>query len=163
MPLISEQPSAKGQAEKNLCQQVLRELFFGKRSGRVTDNMPLAVMMGKGEGRVTVNRWESQAPRDCVRKYFGFCFYPRRSGPRNRVEYAFSPFSSIRLSGGGKHGAHPPQWLIPLTLLSPLTPTSRRSSFIMMRPAHKLPQKNTSLPTHFLFSPSLSLPLSNDS
>lgn len=141
----------------------LEGMVFGKRSGRVTDNMPLAVMMGKGEGRVTVNRWESQAPRDCVRKCFGFCFYPQRSGPRNRVEYAFSLFSSIRLSGGGKHGAHPPQWLIPLTLLSPLTPTSRRSSFIMMRPAHKHPQKNTSLPTHFLFSPSLSLLLSNGS
>lgn len=65
---------------------------------------------------------------ETVRKCFGFCFYPRRSGPRNRVEYALSPFSSIRLSGGGKHGAHPPRCIIPLTLLSPLTPTSRRSS-----------------------------------
>lgn len=65
--------------------------------------------------------------RDCEKVLWLLLLSPEK-WPRNRVEYALSPFSSIRLSGGGKHGAHPPRWIIPVTLLSPLTPTSRRSS-----------------------------------
>lgn len=73
---------------------------------------------------VTPNRWETlnerQRERGCVRKYFGFCIYPWRSGPGKRVECSLLLFSSIRLSFGGKHGAHPPvDYRIPPTLLSP--------------------------------------------
>lgn len=39
-------------------------IVFNERSGRVMSNVPLAVMMEKGEGCVTGNRWESQAPRE---------------------------------------------------------------------------------------------------
>lgn len=72
----------------------------------------IAVMMAT-EGCVTLNRWgrlreRKQKRRGCVRKCFGFCIYPWRSGLGERVECSLSLFSSIRLSGGGKHGAHPP-------------------------------------------------------
>lgn len=46
--------------------------------------------------------------RGCVRKCFSFCIYPWRSGSGKRVECSLLLFSSIRLSRGGKHGAHPP-------------------------------------------------------
>ena len=79
-----------------------------------TDTLELliAVMMAT-KGCVTLNRWErvrerQREGRGCVRKCFGFCIYPWRSGLGKRVECTLSLFSSIRLSGGGKHGAHPP-------------------------------------------------------
>lgn len=53
-------------------------------------------------------REKQRERRGCVRKCFGFCIYPWRSGPGKRVECSLSLLSSVRLSGGGKHGAHPP-------------------------------------------------------
>lgn len=68
----------------------------------------IAVMMTT-VGCVTEQMGDTQKEeRGCVRKCFGFCMYPWRSGPGKRVECSLSLFSSIRLSGGKKDGAHPP-------------------------------------------------------
>lgn len=127
--------SYNGSGESNF--KTMEETFCDKvvlNSGNSdTLELLIAVMMEIGAMYHTeqMGETEREAERErraCVRKCFSFFIYPWRSGPGKRVECTLLLFSSIRLRAWRIARSPSPQWIIPPTLLSPRTTTSRQPS-----------------------------------